>query len=311
MKKVNFKVANMKNSSIGFIPPKKVKPKEEENTINEFDPFEPCIKFGENVRQTLKNSRTAQKNLYTYASYGSVYGEEKEIIAKFKVGDIVKIIADTSGSRNDIGEIGEIKRLNKKWTGNWQYLVNVPGNEYSMFENGSWSSEQDIESSEYIEIEPPTDEEILNSIQIECSEDSRVGCYMKILNRNNVLKKYSFGTEISRSLISCGVNEFSGFNNMFSFNKISNFFDSIGSKEHLLTKELHLKIIKDIFKKIFQSKRTGFLLMSTNIDNNESIDDITIVLDSFKNVSWYDTHNPNSHNNIRMWVCDLYKYQND
>jgi len=50
--------------------------------------------------------------------------------------------------------------------------------------------------------------------------------------------------------------------------------------------------------------------MSTNIDNNPDFIKIAKTIESFDFVSWSDTYNRNSNNNIRMWFIDLYKYQN-
>lgn len=61
-------------------------------------------------------------------------------MSKFKVGDKVRIVGDTSNSNNDVGDVGVVSEIEDGPKGVW-FRVYVDGTD----DGGNWSYSRDIE----------------------------------------------------------------------------------------------------------------------------------------------------------------------
>ncbi len=304
MKKINFKSVNTAQGHMGY-----------HKDITVFVGKKGKSNFENTVKNYADTTTKEKEDLFIVKNVPSYFDEyvsqansiiSEPIIPKpvvFEIGDVVKLVKNSSHSTNLIGEEGIITIIGDD---DESYKVEVQGREYS---SGNWSFRSDLELVTRIEVDPPTDEEVFNSIDVVFND--RTGFEIRCLNKRKLLIPFKpQGLRFNTTNISCGINQFEGINHLFNYTVFKEFFERLGY-DQLVNRELHLTLLKKGFKLIFERKRIGFLLMSTNIDNNSEIEEISKILDSFKNVSWTDTYNQNSRNNIRLWVCDLHKYQND
>ena len=140
---------------------------------------------------------------------------------------------------------------------------------------------------------------------------------MKFINYNKfivegILVDYSYSTTIKDSSISCGVKQYSVINDLFNYNKFKYCF----CKKHTefnfqINKSDYCKIFcKNVMDNIFKTyTKAGFLIISTNETGNNEFKRIDKLLTSYDFISFKDTVNPNTNNNIRFWTCNLFEYQ--
>ena len=149
------------------------------------------------------------------------------------------------------------------------------------------------------EVAPPTppartEADVISSLNV-TSSDQR--CSVTYVDLNNQTVNFQTSTiEISGTDISCGIRQMHGINNILLSidNNVSTTDDDL--------LELKKEILKRVISLLINRNRgnTRWMLMSTN--NNSSFEDYFEVFDSLAqtNLGW--ENNPNSGNEIKLWV---------
>ena len=149
------------------------------------------------------------------------------------------------------------------------------------------------------EVAPPppparTEADVISSLNVTCAGQR---CTVTYVDLNNQSVTFQTDTiEISETNISCGIHQMYNINNILSSidNNVSTADDDL--------LELKKEIIKRVISLLIRYNRgnTRWMLMSTN--NDDSYEDYFDVFDSLAqtNLGW--ENNPNSGNDIKLWV---------
>ena len=149
------------------------------------------------------------------------------------------------------------------------------------------------------EVAPPppparTEADVISSLNVTCGGQRCTVTYVDLNNQTVTFQTHTIG--ISSTDISCGIRQISGINNVLS--TIDNNVDT--DEDDLL--ELRKEIVKRVISSLIRYNRgnTRWMLMSTN--NDDSYEDYFEVFDSLAqtNLGW--ENNPNSGNEIKLWV---------
>ena len=154
-----------------------------------------------------------------------------------------------------------------------------------------------IPDEETIAPPPPparTEADVISSLNV-TYDDQR--CSVTYVDLNNQTVNFQTSTiSISETNISCGIHQMYGINNILSSidNNVSTADDDL--------LELRKEIVKRVISLFIRYNRnnTRWMLMSTN--NDDSYEDYFEVFDSLAqtNLGW--ENNPNSENEIKLWV---------
>ena len=149
------------------------------------------------------------------------------------------------------------------------------------------------------EVAPPTppartEADVISSLNVSCNGQRCTVTYVDLNNQTINFQTSTIG--ISSTDISCGIRQISGINNILS--SIDNNVNT--ADDDLL--ELRKEIVKRVLSLLINRNRgnTRWMLMSTN--NDDSYEDYFEVIDSLAqtNLGW--ENNPNSGNEIKLWV---------
>ena len=149
------------------------------------------------------------------------------------------------------------------------------------------------------EVAPPppparTEADVISSLNVTCGGQRCTVTYVDLNNQTINFQTSAIG--ISSTDISCGIRQISGINNI-----LSGIDNNVSTDEDDLL-GLRKEIIKRVISSLIHYNRgnTRWMLMSTN--NNESYEDYFEVIDSLTqaNLGW--ATNPNSENDIKLWV---------
>ena len=149
------------------------------------------------------------------------------------------------------------------------------------------------------EVAPPppparTEADVISSLNVTCGDQRCTVTYVDLNNQTVNFQTSTIG--ISGTDISCGIRQISGINNILS--SIDNNVNT--ADDDLL--ELRKEIVKRVISLLIRANRgdTRWMLMSTNYDDN--FEDYFDVFDSLAqtNLGW--ENNPNSGNDIELWV---------
>lgn len=149
------------------------------------------------------------------------------------------------------------------------------------------------------EVAPPppparTEEDVISSLNVTCGGSRCNVTYVDLNNQTVNFNTASIG--ISVSDISCGIRQ------MFNINDVlSNINNSVNTSDDDLL-ELRKEIVKRVISLFIRNKRgnTRWILMSTNYD--DSFEDYFDVIDSLTQINLGWENNPNSGNDIKLWV---------
>ena len=159
--------------------------------------------------------------------------------------------------------------------------------------------EEAIETVEAFTPPPPspparTEADVISSLNVTCSGQRCTVTYVDLNNQTVNFQTSTIG--ISGTDISCGIRQMHGINNILSSidNNVSTADDDL--------LELRKEIVKRVISLFIRYNRnnTRWMLMSTN--NDDSYEDYFEVIDSLAqtNLGW--ENNPNSENEIKLWV---------
>ena len=149
------------------------------------------------------------------------------------------------------------------------------------------------------EVAPPppparTEADVISSLNVTCNGQRCTVTYVDLNNQTVTFQTDTieiFGTEIS-----CGIRQMSNINNI-----LSSIDNNVSTDEDDLL-ELRKEIVKRVISLLIRYNRgnTRWMLMSTN--NDDSYEDYFDVFDSLAqtNLGW--ENNPNSGNDIKLWV---------
>ena len=149
------------------------------------------------------------------------------------------------------------------------------------------------------EVAPPlpparTEADVISSLNVTCGGQRCTVTYVDLNNQTVNFQTNAIG--ISTTDISCGIHQMYGINNILS--SIDNNVNT--ADDDLL--ELRKEIVKRVISLFIRYNRgnTRWMLMSTN--NDDSYEDYFEVIDSLAqtNLGW--ENNPNSENEIKLWV---------
>ena len=149
------------------------------------------------------------------------------------------------------------------------------------------------------EVAPPppparTEADVISSLNVTCGDQRCTVTYVDLNNQTVYFQTSTIG--ISGTEISCGIRQISGINNILSSidNNVSTADDDL--------LELRKEIVKRVISLLIHYNRgnTRWMLMSTNSD--DCYEDYFDVFDSLAqtNLGWET--NPNSGNEIKLWV---------
>ena len=149
------------------------------------------------------------------------------------------------------------------------------------------------------EVAPPppparTEADVISSLNVICSGQRCTVTYVDLNNQTVNFQTSTIG--ISSTDISCGIRQISGINDILYCidNNVSTADDDL--------LELRKEIVKRVISLLIRANRgnTRWMLMSTN--NDDSYEDYFEVIDSLAqtNLGW--ENNPNSGNEIKLWV---------
>ena len=157
--------------------------------------------------------------------------------------------------------------------------------------------EEDTEPVEEVAPPPPparTEADVISSLNVTCNGQRCTVTYVDLNNQSVGFQTSTIG--ISGTDISCGIRQISGINDV-----LSTIDNNVNTDEDDLL-ELRKEIVKRVISLLINRNRgnTRWMLMSTN--NNESYEDYFEVIDSLAqtNLGW--ENNPNSGNEIKLWV---------
>ena len=154
-----------------------------------------------------------------------------------------------------------------------------------------------IPDEETIVLPPPparTEADVISSLNVTCGDQRCTVTYVDLNNQTVNFQTSTIG--ISGTEISCGIRQISGINNILSSidNNVSTADDDL--------LELRKEIVKRVISLLIRANRgnTRWMLMSTNYD--DLYEDYFDVFDSLAqtNLGW--ENNPNSGNEIKLWV---------
>ena len=149
------------------------------------------------------------------------------------------------------------------------------------------------------EVAPPppparTEADVISSLNVTCNGQRCTVTYVDLNNQPVTFQTTTVG--IAGTDISCGIRQISGINDI-----LSSIDNNVNTDEDDLL-ELRKEIVKRVISLLINRNRgnTRWMLMSTN--NNESYEDYFEVIDSLTqaNLGW--ENNPNSENDIKLWV---------
>ena len=149
------------------------------------------------------------------------------------------------------------------------------------------------------EVAPPppparTETDVISSLNVTCGGQRCTITYVDLNNQSVNFQTNTIG--ISSTNISCGIHQISGINDI-----LSSIDNNVNTNEDDLL-ELRKEIVKRVISLFIRNKRgnTRWMLMSTN--NNDTFEDYFDVFDSLAqtNLGW--ENNPNSGNDIKLWV---------
>lgn len=149
------------------------------------------------------------------------------------------------------------------------------------------------------EVAPPppparTEADVISSLNVTCDNSRCTVTYVDLNNQTVTFQTYTIG--ISGIDISCGIRQMYGINGI-----LSSIDDNIDINDDDLL-ELRKEIVKRVTSLFIRNHRdnTRWMLMSTN--SNELYEDYFEVFDSLAqtNLGW--ENNPNSGNDIKLWV---------
>ena len=149
------------------------------------------------------------------------------------------------------------------------------------------------------EVAPPppparTEADVISSLNVTCGNSRCTVTYVDLNNQTVTFQTSTIG--ISSTDISCGIRQMYGINNILSSidNNVSTTDDDL--------LELKKEIVKRVISLLINRNRgnTRWMFMSTN--NDVSYEDYFEVFDSLSqtNLGW--ENNPNSGNEIKLWV---------
>lgn len=149
------------------------------------------------------------------------------------------------------------------------------------------------------EVAPPTppartEADVISSLNVTYNDQR---CSVTYVDLNNQFVTFQTSTiGITGTEISCGIRQISGINDI-----LSSIDNNVNTNEDDLL-ELRKEIVKRVISLLIRYNRgnTRWMLMSTN--NNDSYEDYFEVFDSLAqtNLGW--ENNPNSGNDIKLWV---------
>ena len=149
------------------------------------------------------------------------------------------------------------------------------------------------------EVAPPppparTEADVISSLNVTCNGQRCTVTYVDLNNQTINFQTSAIG--ISSTDISCGIRQISGINDI-----LSSIDNNVNTDEDDLL-ELRKEIVKRVISLFIRYNRgnTRWMLMSTN--NDDSYEDYFDVFDSLAqtNLGW--ENNPNSGNEIKLWV---------
>ena len=149
------------------------------------------------------------------------------------------------------------------------------------------------------EVAPPppparTEADVISSLNVTCAGQRCTVTYVDLNNQTVNFQTNTIG--ISSTDISCGIRQISGINYI-----LSSIDNNVNTDEDDLL-ELRKEIVKRVISLLINRNRgnTRWMLMSTN--NDDSYEDYFDVFDSLAqtNLGW--ENNPNSGNDIKLWV---------
>ena len=149
------------------------------------------------------------------------------------------------------------------------------------------------------EVAPPppparTETDVISSLNVTCNGQRCTVTYVDLNNQTVNFQTYTIG--IYGTEISCGIRQMSNINNI-----LSSIDNNVSTDEDDLL-ELRKEIVKRVISLLIRYNRgnTRWMLMSTNYD--DTFEDYFEVFDSLAqtNLGW--ENNPNSGNNINLWV---------
>ena len=149
------------------------------------------------------------------------------------------------------------------------------------------------------EVAPPppparTEADVISSLNVTYNNNRCTVNYVDL--NNNTVNFTTASINVSTSSISCGIYQLCNINSI-----MESIDDSVNTDEDDLL-ELRKEIVKKVISLFIHNKRasTRWMLMSTN--NDDSYEDYFEVFDSLAqtNLGW--ENNPNSGNEIKLWV---------
>ena len=148
------------------------------------------------------------------------------------------------------------------------------------------------------EVAPPpparTEADVISSLNVTCSGQRCTVTYVDLNNQTVNFQTNTIG--ISGTDISCGIHQMRGINDI-----LSSIDNNVSTDEDDLL-ELRKEIVKRVISLLIRYNRgnSRWMLMSTN--NDDSYEDYFDVFDSLAqtNLGW--ENNPNSGNEIKLWV---------
>ena len=154
-----------------------------------------------------------------------------------------------------------------------------------------------IPDEETIAPPPPparTEADVISSLNITYNSQRCTVTYVDLNNQPVTFQTTTVG--IAGTVISCGIRQISGINDI-----LSSIDNNVNTDEDDLL-ELRKEIVKRVLSSLIRYNRgnTRWMLMSTN--NDDSYEDYFEVFDSLAqtNLGW--ENNPNSGNEIKLWV---------
>ena len=159
--------------------------------------------------------------------------------------------------------------------------------------------EEAIETVEAFTPPPPspparTEADVISSLNVTCSGQRCTVTYVDLNNQTVNFQTSTIG--ISGTAVSCGIRQISGINDI-----LSSIDNNVNTDEDDLL-ELKKEIVNRVISLLINRNRgnTRWMLMSTNYDGD--FEDYFEVFDSLAqtNVGW--ENNPNSGNDIKLWV---------
>ena len=211
-----------------------------------------------------------------------------------------------------------INPKNFKLTSNSNYIVLAEENNFYSLTNDSgkivkYSTTlfEDVEVVIQAPVVPPvviviprTEQDCINSIEINVTHPVNTELFVittKYIDLENNLIDFSTTVQIRNSLISCGIYQCSGLNDICQ--NILNNVNTSNNDLDLLIKSLFKQTIIKFFDYYDEEcAHFRFMLLSTNSNNN--YEDFFTYLTEMSDVTTEWKENPNSGNFIKTWIID-------